>query len=244
MVSRPDIFKHAAGQLIPAIETVADFKENALLMGIQSGSVESVYRATSAAKFAEIVKKAQKEEKERREQMVWLDLLDQAKARLAELDASIASRLERLKDKYGEDPITGMGHTYLSPEEMEELETPDEIMAALADKYLDENGNLKPEYVGVLGPDELAVIQEWQERQKLKPIVEAADKATAENNGVVPEEHGKVLEKGVQEFGIEGSKDMLKAGENQAVAKEIVSIDNEDSNAISSSGGLSLGDIG
>ncbi len=225
------------------MEALGLFKENALLMGITSGSTESVYRTTSAGKYAEIVKKAQEEEKQRRDQTVWLDLLEQMRARLDELDKNIADRLERLKAKYGDDPIQGMGNTYLTPDEMKGLDTPDDIMAALAKKYLDENGNLKPEFKGVLGPDELAVIQEWQERQELKPIVQASDEATAKNNGVTPDENGKALEESAKKYGIAGSKDMIKASENDAVADKIVHANTKDATT-HHAGGVSLNDIG
>lgn len=189
-----DIFKAAAGQLVPAMESIGSFKENALLMGIAGGSVdESVYRTTSAAKFSEIARKAQKEEKEKRNQQVWLDLLDYARQRLAELDASIAERLEGLKAKYGEDVIQGLAEAFLTAEEREGLETAEDIEQALVDKYLDENGDLKPEYKD-LDPEVLALLKEWYERAELKPQVNQLDQEIEQNGGVVSPEIGKKIE--------------------------------------------------
>jgi len=152
--TNPEIFKSAAGELVPAVETIGQFRENAILLGIASGSVESVYRTTSAGKYAEIVKKAQEEEKARREQMTWLDLLDQLNDQIDWLKEQAANKVREIEVKYGEDWREQAAHiVFDDPDDIPER-ADGESMAAyrerlereLIDELYDENGQLKDKF--------------------------------------------------------------------------------------------------
>jgi len=95
-------------------------------------------------------------------------ILNDMRERLAELEAQMAKHFENLKVKYGDDVIGGMAQTFLTEEERAGLKTDEEIMRALADKFLDENGNIKPEYKDT---EEAKYVQSWNEAQKLKPVI-------------------------------------------------------------------------
>jgi hypothetical protein len=93
MVSRPSIFNKVAEHAVTSVErATAHFKENALLMGIQSGSVdESVYRATSAAmKYNQLGREQAEKDKKRAEERRFFDLIAQLQNDLAKLEADIA----------------------------------------------------------------------------------------------------------------------------------------------------------
>ncbi len=106
------------------------------------------------------------------ERVMFMMLLDDMRQRLADLDASLAQRYETLRGKYGDDVIGGMADTFLSAEQKAGLETDEDKMAALADKFLNPDGTIKDEYKDL---EEAKYVRDWQEAQKLRPIVAKYD---------------------------------------------------------------------
>ena len=68
----------------------------------------------------------------------------------------LAQRYETLQHRYGDDVVGGM-------------ETEEEKMQALADNFLNEDGTIKDEYKNT---EEAKYLKDWQETQKLRPIVQ------------------------------------------------------------------------
>ena len=143
--------------------------ETAILTG--NLDIEDVSRTVSIPKS---ILNAQEEKRKREReaavnQLVMNDILNDMRNRLAELDAALEERHERLQDKYGEHVIGALAETYLSEQELSASKTDKDRMHALADKFLDENGKVKDQYKGL---DEAFYIQDWNEAEALRPIVE------------------------------------------------------------------------
>lgn len=90
-------------------------------------------------------------------------------AQLADLERSMAQHFENLREKYGDDVIGGMASTFLSEEENAGLDTDEEKLAALARKFLDEDGNIREEYRGL---EEAEYIRDWYQAQDIKLAME------------------------------------------------------------------------
>ena len=70
-----------------------------------------------------------------------------------------------LRDKYGVDFILGMAETFLDEGVLQTLDTRDAKLQALADLMLDENGNIKPQYIN---RPEAQYVYHWQKEQELE----------------------------------------------------------------------------
>jgi hypothetical protein len=105
--------------------------------------------------------KREKDEKRRLEDTLYRMLLDQ----LRDAQRQMAEAAEVLRGKYGEDIIGGMAAAYLSEDQLADLHTDKERLAALADIFLDEDGNIKPEYAD---SPEAKFVQGWAKAQDLR----------------------------------------------------------------------------
>ena len=112
---------------------------------------------------------SKKKKKQSNDDLLFMTMLDSMRNELARLDASLARQFEALKEKYGDDVVSGMAETYLTEEELSGLITDEDKLNALADKMLDENGNIKSEYKDL---DEAKYIRDWKRTETLRPIVQ------------------------------------------------------------------------
>ncbi len=98
---------------------------------------------------------------------IFVQVLDQIEQRIAYLEEEMARRYEILKAKYGEDVIGGMAATYLTEQELAGLKTDEEKNYALAAKFLDRSGKIKPEYKHL---EDARYIRDWYENEQLKGV--------------------------------------------------------------------------
>lgn len=125
--------------------------ERTSLSGIAAGS-----NSTLADK-----EKREKDEKRRLEDTLYRMLLDQ----LADAQRQMAEAAEVLHGKYGDDIVGGMAAAFLSDDQLATLQTDEERLAALADIFLDDDGNIKPEYAD---SPEAKYVQGWSKERQLK----------------------------------------------------------------------------
>lgn len=137
---------------------------------------------------------------------IFLSLLDDMRERLAELDASMAERFKTLQGKYGEDVIGGMVDTFLTDEEKAGLDTDEQKIEALVDKFLNEDGSIKDEYKNT---EEAKYIRDWQEAQKLRPIVQKYEG----RNDLTADEQREVYDT-AKTTSLAGNKNMITLSEN------------------------------
>lgn len=144
-----------------------DYFIEAQMRGIDDASIGGQRINTSGRQNS-----ADHEEQKRKQSLddvMFLSLLDDMRQRLDELEESMARRYKTLEQKYGEDVIGGMVDTFLSDEEKAGLKTDQQKMEALSKKFLNPDGSIKDEYKDL---EEAKYIRDWQEAQKLKPIVQ------------------------------------------------------------------------
>jgi len=106
--------------------------------------------------------------KDTQDQLIFMNLLDDMRDRLADLEQRMDEQLDKLRSKYGGDVASGMAETFLTDEESAGLVTDEDKLKALADKFLDENGATKDEYKHL---DEAQYIRDWNEAQQLEKVV-------------------------------------------------------------------------
>ncbi|MDM3871843.1 hypothetical protein QSV34_10825 [Porticoccus sp. W117] len=145
--------------------------DNAILLGQQSGSVSGLLDRTASAEKTDAKYTRKQQSKDKRMTDI-LDIIENMRQQLADLEAQMAQRFEALKAKYGDDVIGGMATTFLTEDELAELDTDEQKLQALADKLLDDKGNVKPQYRHL---EEAEYLEAWQKAQKLKPVVAKYD---------------------------------------------------------------------
>ena len=114
----------------------------------------------------------QEKDKKDTDDLLFQALLDDIERRLKELEARMAVLAQRLTVKYGKDFVAGMASTFLTDEEKEGLETDEDYLRALADKMLDNNGNIKDKYKDT---PEAQYVRDWREQQRLTTVVAKYD---------------------------------------------------------------------
>lgn len=129
--------------------------ERTSLSGIAAGS-----NSTLADK-----EKREKDEKRRLEDTLYRMLLDQ----LADAQRQMAEAAEVLRGKYGDDIVGGMAAAFLSDDQLATLQTDEDRLAALAKIFLDDNGNIKPEYAD---SPEAQYVQGWNNTQKIEAKID------------------------------------------------------------------------
>lgn len=90
-------------------------------------------------------------------------VVDAVTRRMNELRERMAANYEILREKYGDDVIGGMAATYLTEEELEGLETDDDKLRALSAKFLNEDGEVIPQYEGLT---ESKYVRDWTELER------------------------------------------------------------------------------
>lgn len=148
------------------------YLDGALVALFQNARNEKAYRKAqeevqSEKRRMEAEKEKQKSQSEASDLTVFVQVLDQIEQRIAYLEERMAERYELLKRKYGEDVIGGMAATYLTEDELAGLETDEDRHYALAAKFLDQSGEIKPEYKHL---DDAKYIRDWNESEQLKCV--------------------------------------------------------------------------
>lgn len=183
---------------VSAIHRITLFKDNAELMGLAGGSVESIQKrgnALAKAITAAQEAKAQKE-KSSTDDMIFLDLMQ----RINELSEQLAETRQRnrkledeMKAEYGDDYLEDLAQMYLDDDALNALSglSPEErekqIRAMLMDKILNEDDSIKEEYKGTkIG--ELA--KGWKKEQDIADRMDALEKAQESGD---PEQARKAL---------------------------------------------------
>ena len=110
-----------------------------------------------------------KKEQRAQDAAIILTVLEQMRERLADLENQMAKRFEALKNKYLDDVIGGMASTFLDDKELSSLETDEQKLQALADKFLDETGNIREDYKGL---EEAEYMHLWQQAEDQKQAIE------------------------------------------------------------------------
>lgn len=163
-----DFFQSAQEVTGKALERLRqDYFIEAQMRGIDDASIGGL-RINTAGRQNSADHEEQKH-KQAADDLMFLTLLDDMRQRLDELEASMARRYKALEQKYGEDVIGGMADTFLNDEERAGLKTDQEKMEALSKKFLNPDGSVKDEYKHL---EEAKYVRDWQEAQKLKPIVQ------------------------------------------------------------------------
>jgi hypothetical protein len=139
---------------VKAIYVKTLFKDNALEMGVFSGSDSGYqHRGVALSKLNRAIElRHEQQRKNGVGDVVFLDLLqriDDLNQDLGEIRARNEGYEAELVDEYGDDYLEDMAQTYLSEEELESLDglnkeqREQEIKALLADKMLNEDGTIK-----------------------------------------------------------------------------------------------------
>lgn len=164
------------------------------------------------------------EEKQKRDQRATDDLffyvlMDQMRNRLADLERGMAEHFAELRKKYGENVADGMAQTFLSEEEYARLRTDEEKLQALADKMLDENGNIKEQYAHLR---EAEYLKQWREAQQLKLVINKYENATALDSTAKQEITGVAVS-----VGLAGQDNMYVQSQNIQVKDTVEQVMNE-----------------
>ena len=130
---------------------------------------EQISRPVSNARLEQSSQSERSKKRKEAQSRYVMTLLDQMHDRLDTLEASMAKQLQKLRGKYGEDVIGGMAETFLNEKELSGLKTDDQKLRALTNKFLDKDGKIKDEYKHL---EEAQYIRDWNEAEKLKPVVE------------------------------------------------------------------------
>ncbi len=144
---------------------------NQLEIQLTDGSLDflQISTMTDPSRSNSATSNAKKEKEKRRSERMMNDiLLEDMRERLAELEADMAERFEKLRGQYGDDVIGGMAAAFLDDEELIGLETDKQKLQAMADKFLDENGNIKEKYKH---REETQYVRDWNEAEHLKPEI-------------------------------------------------------------------------
>jgi hypothetical protein len=139
---------------VKAIYVKTLFKDNALEMGVFSGSDSGYqHRGVALSKLNRAIElRHEQQRKNGVGDVVFLDLLqriDELNQDLGEIRARNEGYEAELVDEYGDDFLEDMAQTYLSEEELESLDglnkeqREQEIKDLLADKMLNEDGTIK-----------------------------------------------------------------------------------------------------
>lgn len=137
---------------VSKIHTIAAFREEAELMGLKGGSVAGVQeRGMRLARNIQDAKSADSEKaRQSSDTILFLNLLDQ---RIADLDFRMAELEEQLVERFGEQWAEQVALEVLDPDEMPQRRDGESmadyqarVYEALEEEFLDEDGNIKPEY--------------------------------------------------------------------------------------------------
>ncbi len=161
-------------------------KENEILLGQQSGSVDGLITRGAAANPDKDSAANIKSKREKQTSEIW-DIIEAMCHELAALQDRMAHNYKRLEEKYGEDVVGDMAAAYLDEDTNNKLQSDEERLSALAQLFLDENGNIKDKYKHL---DEAQYVRDWQRTQVLKPIVEKHQG----RDTLTPKEQTEVLE--------------------------------------------------
>ena len=158
-----------------------EFREAAIQLGQVSGSIAGEQDRSAAAVFNRHAntQQADQDKQRRRETdtLLWLSLI---RAEITAIDAAQAALSRQLQDKYGSDFIHGMAEAFIAPDALADLSTPEQMLQALADRMLDANGQIKPEYAN---SPEAQYIFNWNRKRLLEASlngIEAGRPVTAE----------------------------------------------------------------
>lgn len=105
---------------------------------------------------------AEQKAKRATDDFLFMALLDQIHDRIDDLQEQMQQRYETLKEKYGENVIDAMVAAFLPDADAGAMSEEDKLRA-LADKFLDENGNVKAQYAHL---EEAQYVRDWNELQK------------------------------------------------------------------------------
>ncbi|MEE9304247.1 MAG: hypothetical protein V3U84_10745 [Thiotrichaceae bacterium] len=133
---------------------------------------EQVSRPINKSRSSLITKAEQKLKAKKFNDFIFRTLLAQMRERITELETQMAKRFEALRGKYGDNVIGGMASAFLSDEKLAELESDEQRLRALAEQFLDENGEIKDRYKNL---EEAKYVRDWVELQTLKPVVAKYD---------------------------------------------------------------------
>lgn len=161
-------------------------KENEILLGQQSESIDGVIKRGAAASSDKENAFGSKSKHKKRDDDIWR-AIDAMQAELDAIDQRMAENYERLKYKYGDDVIGGMASTYLDEDINKKLTSDEERLQALSDLFLDEYGNVKDKYKDL---PEAQFVSDWKRSQILRPVVEKY----CGRDTLTPDEQQEVLE--------------------------------------------------
>ena len=206
---------------LPSGETLEQLRQNyyiqAQMRGSDEQSIGGLNVNTSGRQNSAFSK--EKKRNEKANDAMFYALLNDMRERLADLEASMAQRYKTLQLTYGDDVVGGMVDTYLSDEEKAGLETDSDKMHALADKFLNEDGAIKDEYKNT---EEAKYLRDWQEEQKLRPIVQKYEGRNDLTNDEKREIHSTA-----QSVGLAGQDNMYLESNNAGVKDEVEQVMNE-----------------
>lgn len=162
-----------------------------------------------------------KQEKDKKDidSLLFLALLDDIEKRLRDIEKRMAELAKELKTKYGENFITGMASTFLTEEELNGIKTDQERMRALADKMLDNNGNIKDKYKDT---PESQYVRDWREQQRLTTVVAKYDG----RNTLEPDEKREIYNTAKTLPNVD-AENLRQASDNEAVKETAATVVDE-----------------
>ena len=203
---------------------------------IETGQVDpsNVGRNTRVSRAAS--QSQQLKDKQFRDTFMFITLLNQMREQLERLEQQMAAQYKRLQVKYGDDAVDGMAQAFLPEDVYDDLNTDEDKLKALVNKFLNADGSIKDKYKEL---DEAKYVRDWQKTQKLKPIVEKYDNHTS----FTPEEKREIVE-AAQDAGLVDNTSSIIQATNQAL-KETVATQVDSDRAIEevavSKSGLNFG---
>ncbi len=144
---------------------------------------------------------------------LFMALLNDMRSRLHELEQNMDRLRADLNAKYGEDYVGGMVDTFLSNEEKAGLESEEDKMKALSQKFLNPDGTIKDKYKDT---PEAQYVRDWQEAQKLRPIVQKY-----EGRNQLTAEEGREVYKAAENTSLAGNKNMLRLSSNDELKETV-----------------------
>lgn len=209
-VSSHDDRRHSKAQNLRSIS-----EETAKLHGQLSGS-DTGSMKLSATAFNKSAQRTRDQEEERNSQRkvdtdLWAMLINEE---IARLNLELQNLAGDLRGKYGDDFVNAMAETYLSDKEREGLVTDEDKLKALADKMLDKDGNIKPEYANTPEAD---YIYKWNKRQNLNKAtaqINAGLTLSADVKGPVTEVIGEAGEKALNNENLKQNEEAVSIVEN------------------------------
>lgn len=157
--------------------------------------------------------------------LAMLDDMDRIAAELADLRDAADESWASFSERYG--GREGILETFFTEEEREGLETNEDIQRALVEKFLNEDGSLKPGAADVLNPQDIEELRDWQKLQQTEREFADLGAKIEDNGGQIKPEHREYIDERVREASLDEVLQMAQGADGTALEDAVIEADND-----------------